>query len=45
VLLEKPSPGRTVTGSAFLGEFGLPGSISNSLCCVASSVAIILEIG
>ena len=32
VLLEKPSPGRTPTGSVFFGEFGLPGSISSSLC-------------
>ena len=44
MLLEKPSPGRAATGSAFLGEFGLFESFSNSLCCVASSFAIILII-
>lgn len=43
VLLEKPSPGRAATGSAFFGEFGLFGSFSNSLCCGASSVAIMLS--
>lgn len=43
MLLEKPNPGRADTGSVFLGEAGLAGSISNSLCWVASSVAIILE--
>jgi hypothetical protein len=32
VLFENPSPGRTVTASAFLGEFGLSGAFSKSLC-------------
>ena len=36
VLLDKPSPGRTVP-SAFLGEFGLFESFCNSFCAVASS--------
>jgi hypothetical protein len=44
VLFEKPRPGRTATVSAFLGEFGLSGAFSKSLCCVESSVAIILTI-
>ena len=32
VLFENPSPGRTVIVSAFLGEFGLSGAFSKSLC-------------
>lgn len=32
VLLEKPRPGRGPTASVFLGEFGLSGEFSNSLC-------------
>jgi hypothetical protein len=32
VLFENPKPGRTTTASAFLGEFGLSGAFSNSLC-------------
>ena len=44
VLLENPRPGRTATASAFLGEFGLSGAFSNSLCWVMSSVAMILVI-
>lgn len=42
VLLEKPKPGRA-TASGFLGEFGLSGAFSSSLCCVASNVAMILS--
>ena len=44
VLLENPKPGRAPTAtSGFLGEFGLPGAFSNSLCCVGSWPAEILE--
>jgi hypothetical protein len=43
VLLEKPNPGRAAAVLAFFGEFGLAGSVSNNFCCVASSVAMILE--
>ena len=32
VLFENPSPGRALTASAFLGELGLSGAISRSLC-------------
>lgn len=42
VLLENPRPGRTTTASGFLGELGLFESVSNNLCCVASSDAMIL---
>lgn len=38
VLLEKPKPGRTAAGSGFLGELGLSGEFSRSLCWVASRV-------
>ena len=31
-LLENPRPGRVVTASAFLGELGLSGAFSKSLC-------------
>lgn len=44
VLLENPKPGRAVTVSAFLGEFGLSGAFSKSLACVASKVAMILKL-
>jgi hypothetical protein len=44
VLFENPSPGRTATVSAFLGEFGLSGAFSKSLCWVESSVAMILVV-
>ncbi len=44
VLLENPKPGRETEESAFLGELGLAGSISNSLCWVVSNVDIMLRI-
>jgi hypothetical protein len=44
VLLENPRPGRATIASAFFGEFGLSGAFSKSLCCVGSSVAMILTI-
>jgi hypothetical protein len=44
VLLENPKPGRAATVSAFLGELGLSGAFSRSLACVASKVAMILEL-
>jgi hypothetical protein len=40
VLLDIPRPGRG--GSAFLGEFGLFGSLVNSFCAVGSKSAMIL---
>ena len=43
MLLEKPIPGRAATAvSGFLGELGLSGAFSSSLCCVASRPADIL---
>lgn len=43
VLLEKPIPGRAATAaSGFLGELGLSGAFSSSLCCVASRPVSIL---
>lgn len=44
VLLENPRPGRTAVASAFLGEFGLSGAFSKSLCWVESSVAMMLAV-
>ena len=32
VLFENPNPGRALTASTFLGELGLSGAISRSLC-------------